>query len=51
MSKLSTGTALSMFKNLRRKKLQIDLERQMDEAVTEGNFDKVLEIKFLRDRL
>ncbi|MCP4764460.1 MAG: hypothetical protein GY870_21980 [archaeon] len=44
------GKKLSV-QRLKRKKLCVDLERKMDKAVENGDLDRVLECKVLRDRL
>ncbi|MCP4760660.1 MAG: hypothetical protein GY870_02690 [archaeon] len=46
----SLGKKLSI-QRLKRKKLCVDIERRMDEAIESGDFDKVLECMVLRDRL
>lgn len=35
----------------RKRRISSELEKKMDSAIEEGDFDKVLEVKFLMDRL
>ena len=55
MNTLTKKVNLKMLKQinmiLQRKRLQNQIESKMDEAIAEGDFDKVLECKFLKDRL